>query len=147
MSVPPVVLWLRRDLRLHDHPALVAAVEHARAAGAPMLPIFVWEPGILAGPRASANRNWFLRESLAEFATSLRELGTELVELQGPSSRAIPALIEALRRTCGASAIDVFATRDHTPYARTRDQRVAALIAPLGATVHLKRGQIGRAHV
>ena len=66
--MPPVVLWLRRDVRLHDHPALVAAAEHARASGAPLLPIFVWEPGIIAGPRACANRNWFLRESLAEFA-------------------------------------------------------------------------------
>ena len=140
--MPPVVLWLRRDVRLHDHPALVAAAEHARASGAPLLPIFVWEPGIIAGPRACANRNWFLRESLAEFAMSLRGLGSELVELQGPSSRAIPALIESLRRTHGASAIDVYATRDHTPYARARDQRVAALIAPLGATLHMKRGLV-----
>ena len=69
-------------------------------------------------------------------------LGSELVELQGPSSRAIPALIELLRRTHGASAIDVYATRDHTPYARARDQRVAALIAPLGATMHMKRGLV-----
>ena len=52
--MPLVVLWLRRDVRLHDHPALVAAAEHARASGAPLLPIFVWEPGIIAGPRACA---------------------------------------------------------------------------------------------
>ena len=28
------------------------------------------------------------------------------------------------------------------PYARARDQRVAALIAPLGATMHMKRGLV-----
>ena len=142
MSTPPVVLWLRRDLRLHDHPALAAALEHARASGASLLPIFIWEPGILAGPRASANRNWFLRESLTELAASLRGHGSELIELQGPSSRALPALIEALRRDHGAAAIDVYATRDHTPYARARDQQIAALIAPLGATLHMKRGLV-----
>ncbi len=32
-----VILWLRRDLRLADQPALAAAVE----SGAPVLPVYV----------------------------------------------------------------------------------------------------------
>lgn len=143
MSRAPVMLWLRRDLRLADHPALAAALEQARATGAPLLPIFVWEPGVLFGSRASANRNWFLRESLAELAAAFRAHGSGLVELQGPAVDALPALVAALRERYGAStAIDIHATRDHTPYARTRDQRLATLLAPLGATLHAKRGLV-----
>ena len=33
----PVILWLRRDLRLADHPALTAAV----ARGGPVIPVFI----------------------------------------------------------------------------------------------------------
>ena len=33
MDRPTTILWLRRDLRLHDHPALVAAVDAARTGG------------------------------------------------------------------------------------------------------------------
>jgi len=52
----PVVLWFRRDLRLRDHPALVAAAD----AG-PVVPLFVVDPA-LAG--TSANRRAHLARSL-----------------------------------------------------------------------------------
>jgi deoxyribodipyrimidine photo-lyase len=39
------VVWLRRDLRLHDHPALWrAAEEFAR-----VVPLFVLDPALLSG--------------------------------------------------------------------------------------------------
>ena len=43
------VLWLRRDLRLRDHPALVAAFESAGAGG--VLPVFVVDPQLLGTSR------------------------------------------------------------------------------------------------
>ena len=33
----PVIVWLRRDLRLADQPALAAAVD----SGAPVIPVFI----------------------------------------------------------------------------------------------------------
>ncbi|MEY3683541.1 MAG: deoxyribodipyrimidine photo-lyase, partial [Chloroflexota bacterium] len=54
MSHPPVILWFRRDLRLADHPALVAAAALAKERGASLLPIFIWEPAMIAGARSSA---------------------------------------------------------------------------------------------
>ncbi|MFM8915374.1 MAG: deoxyribodipyrimidine photo-lyase, partial [Candidatus Limnocylindrus sp.] len=142
MSHPPVILWFRRDLRLADHPALVAAVAAAKERGAPLLPIFVWEPGLVAGPRASANRTWFLRESVKELAASLRALGSDLIELQGPAATAPPPLIGELRAAGGVGDIELFRTRDHTPYARKRDRAVAELLAPLGVQIHAKRGLV-----
>lgn len=142
MSQPPVILWFRRDIRLADHPALVAAAAAAKERGAPLLPIFIWEPGLIAGPRASANRTWFLRESLLELGASLRALGSDLVELQGPAPSALPQLIAELRATGSTGEIDLFMTRDHTPFARKRDRAVADLLAPLDVQVHAKRGLV-----
>ena len=134
----PVLLWLRRDLRLEDHPALHAAVAEAERREAPLLPVYVWEPGLLAGPRASGNRAWFLRESLAQLAEALRGRGSGLLELQGPAHVALPALVRSLRDA--GTGVQVYATRDHTPYARARDRRVAEALAALGATLHAVRG-------
>jgi deoxyribodipyrimidine photo-lyase len=142
MSQPPVILWFRRDIRLADHPALVAAAAAAKERGAPLLPIFIWEPGLIAGPRASANRTWFLRESLLELGASLRAIGSDLVELQGPAASALPRLISELRAAGGVGEIDLFITRDHTPFARKRDRAVADLLAPLDVQVHAKRGLV-----
>ncbi len=38
----PVILWFRQDLRLHDNPALHAAL----SANAPIVPIFILEPAV-----------------------------------------------------------------------------------------------------
>src|SRR5262245_51246224 len=50
------VVLFTRDLRVHDHPALVAACR----AGAPVLPLFVLDDAILNGPFAAPNRVRFL---------------------------------------------------------------------------------------
>jgi len=116
MSASVTILWLRRDLRLADHPALIAAAERARELHGALLPIFIWEPGLIAGPRASANRTWYLRESLAELSRELTSRGSTLLELEGPATSALPALISALRSVAQPSGeIALFATRDHTP--------------------------------
>ena len=54
------IVWFRRDLRLHDHPALTAAVEAADA----VVPLFVFDEPLLMGRWPSANRTWFMRESV-----------------------------------------------------------------------------------
>jgi deoxyribodipyrimidine photo-lyase len=121
---------------------LVAAAAAAKERGASLLPLFIWEPGLVAGPRASANRTWYLRQSLAELGASLRALGSDLIELQGPAASALPQLIAELRAAGGVGDIDLFMTRDHTPFARKRDRAVAELLTPLGVHVHAKRGLV-----
>lgn len=142
MANPPVILWFRRDLRLADHPALAAAAAAAKERGAPLLPIFIWEEQMYAGPRSSANRTWYLQQSLAELVTSLRAIGSDLIELEGPADRALPELLVKLRRTSAEGEISIFMTRDHTPFARERDQRVAKAVSPLGGSLHAKRGLV-----
>jgi deoxyribodipyrimidine photo-lyase len=54
------LIWFKRDLRVHDHAPLLAAV----ASGAPVIPLFIFEPGYWALPEHSRRQFDFLIESL-----------------------------------------------------------------------------------
>jgi deoxyribodipyrimidine photo-lyase len=60
------LVWFRRGLRVHDNPALRAAVD----AGAPVIPVFCFDERLLSG-RASGPRTQFMLECLADLATGL----------------------------------------------------------------------------
>ena len=74
-SVPTAIVWFRRDLRLHDDPALLAAL----AAADRVAPLFVLDPALIVGRWRSPNRTWFMLASLAELAASLEAAGSVLV--------------------------------------------------------------------
>jgi deoxyribodipyrimidine photo-lyase len=124
------ILWFRRDLRVHDLPALVAAL----AAADHVVPVFVIDDGLLAGRWPSPNRAWFMRESVAALSGALAERGAALRILRGRPADVLPAL------TSETGATDVFITRDATPYGRTRDQTVAARLAGASVALRAKRG-------
>ncbi|MBU2696912.1 deoxyribodipyrimidine photo-lyase [Pimelobacter sp. 30-1] len=108
----PSILWFRRDLRLGDHPALLAA-----AGEGPVLPLFVLDDDLLApsGPARTA----FLLRSLRALDADLRRHGPGLVVRQGRPEDVLPALV----RETGAGAVHVSA--DFGPYGAARDERVA----------------------
>jgi deoxyribodipyrimidine photo-lyase len=110
------IVWFRRDLRVHDHPALTAA--HRGADW--VVPVFVLDPRLLEGGRfPSANRAWFLLSSLRELRDALRARGADLVVRRGRPEEVLPRLA----RETGAEAVH-FAS-DVSPFALARDRRVA----------------------
>src|SRR3954447_26532907 len=110
-TMAPSLLWFRRDLRLADNPALLAA-----AGDGPVLPLFVLDP-VLWGP-AGPSRRAYLGASLRDLDARLRELGAGLSVVHGkPANRVVQAA-----RTVGAERVHVAA--DYGPYGRQRDQDV-----------------------
>ena len=107
------LVWFRRDLRVHDHPALTAAHRECDR----VVPVFVLDPRLLGGRFPSANRAWFLHGCLAELREALRERGADLVIREGRPEEELPALA----RECGAEA--VYFAADVSPFARARDRR------------------------
>lgn len=116
------IVWLRRDLRLHDHPPLVAAL----AAHEHVVPAFVLDPAILMGRFASGPRTAFLLDCLRELDRALRERGAGLVVRHGAPERELPALA----RETDARAVHW--ASDATPYALARDRRVREALAAAG---------------
>ena len=124
------LVWFRRDLRVHDHPALAAAVGSADV----VIPVFVFDEALLGGRWPAPNRVWFMRGSVAELSSALAERGAAMRVLRGRPVDVIPALA----REAGAS--EVYLTRDATPYGRRRDRAVATALEASGVAVHARRG-------
>ena len=80
----PAIVWFRRDLRIADNPALVAAAER----GTPILPLFILDHRDLPG-EASA---WWLHESLLCLSDALRKRGVSLILRKGRPEELVPAL-------------------------------------------------------
>jgi deoxyribodipyrimidine photo-lyase len=116
------IVWLRRDLRVHDHPPLVAALAvHER-----VVPLFVLDPVLLRGRFASQPRTVFLLDCLRELDDALGERGSGLVVRCGAAERELPALAAVV----GADA--VYWASDATPYALARDGRVRTVLRQAG---------------
>ncbi len=62
--MPRALWWIKKDFRLHDNPALVAAL----ASGADVLPVFVWEPAVLDAPETGPLHVAAMAEALADLA-------------------------------------------------------------------------------
>lgn len=119
MTATPTVLWFRRDLRLGDHPALLAA-----AADGPVLPLFVFDDA-LWGP-AGPSRRAYLVASLTALDASLRRHHTRLSLLRGDP---VQRVVEAAREV---GAVRVHISADHGPYGARRDAAVEEALAAAG---------------
>jgi deoxyribodipyrimidine photo-lyase len=91
----PVCVWLKRDLRVADHPALAQAV--ARARGGAVFAVFLYEPEVLAQPERDASHAAFEHECLVDLEAALGRLGIRLVTRRGEAV----AMLESLRHETG----------------------------------------------
>jgi deoxyribodipyrimidine photo-lyase len=104
-----VVMWFRRDLRLADHSALVAAA----STGLPVVPLFVVDPAFAA---AGAPRREYMQRALRSLDHSM---GGALVYRNGDPADVVP------RFAAEVGAESVFVSRDYGPYGRRRDGKCA----------------------
>lgn len=107
------VLWLRRDLRRRDLPALQAAADAAEASGGAVHVLFVVDPALwdAAGP---ARRGW-VAASVKAAAESYD--GRLTVRVGDPVTE-----VTAFAEEVGAGSVHVSA--ETTPYGARRDRRV-----------------------
>lgn len=117
------IMWFRRDLRLADNLALVAAAEDTDD----VLPLFVLDPRLWEP--AGAPRRAYLVASLA----SLAERIGGLVVRTGDPVDVVPAVAKEV------GATSVFVSADFNPYGAQRDTRVEETLAATEATLE-RRG-------
>ncbi|NEV62752.1 FAD-binding domain-containing protein [Thiorhodococcus minor] len=129
LETPIQLVWLKRDLRTHDHEPLARAAE----AG-PVLPLYIVEPELWRQPDM-ALRHWaFIRECLVELGDALAALGQPLVVRQGKAVEVLRALI---RHHPVAAVWSHAETGNGWTFAR--DRAVAAYLREAGIPWHEAR--------
>ncbi|MGL5910598.1 MAG: cryptochrome/photolyase family protein, partial [Phycicoccus sp.] len=113
------LLWLRRDLRRRDHPALLAARD--AAGDGDLVVAFVVDPALWDGGGV-ARRAWLA----ATLQTTDEAYDGMLTLVHGDPRRVVPELA----RRVGASSVHV--SRETTPTGRRRDDAVRAHLSENG---------------
>ena len=107
--------WHRRDLRAADNRALAAAADDG-----PVLPVFVFDPGVLE--HAAPPRVAFLRDALAWLREWYRNRDGNLVIARGDPAEELPDLADE------HGANGVVWNHDYTGLAQERDEGVRAAL-------------------
>ncbi|HCI63347.1 MAG TPA: deoxyribodipyrimidine photolyase, partial [Erythrobacter sp.] len=91
----PHIVWLRRDLRMADHPALYAA-----AQAGPVIPVYVLDDD-RAGDHAygGASKVW-LHHSLESLGKSYGAHNSRIVLRRGDAPQVLAALADETGATC-----------------------------------------------
>ncbi len=127
------LVWFRRDLRMHDHAALHAALKAHPAVHC----VFVFDTEILdALPSRADRRVEFIWESVRELGEMLRAAGGGLHVLHGHAAKEVPRFAAQL----GVAA--VYANHDYEPRAIDRDAAVSAALAVQGIAFHTRKDQV-----
>ncbi|KAF0677543.1 cryptochrome/photolyase family protein [Profundibacterium mesophilum] len=128
-STAPVILWLRRDFRLHDNPALAAAAQDGR----PVIPVFIEDEVV---ETLGAAPRWRLALAAQCFARTLEGIGSKLVVRRGRARDVLRDLV----RECGADT--VHHSRAYERAARDRDREVGEALAAEGCALRGFEGHL-----
>jgi len=122
------LVWMRRDLRLHDHAALAAALEQPGL----IQPVFVFDSEILTRFSSLHDRRLsFIATQLSLLDKELRRRGGGLLVLRGAAREVMPKLCRAV------AAARLVLARDVEPLARARDQAVTDAVQNKTAVTQL----------
>jgi deoxyribodipyrimidine photo-lyase len=122
------LVWHRGDLRLHDHPALDAAMGRADALAG----VVVLDPA--NQDTTSPRRRALFCRNVDALRRSYQSRGGELIVRVGEPWRVLPQLAREL--ACGA----VHALRSYSPYGVHRDERTGVALLDEGCTLSLHDG-------
>ena len=129
MTLAPLILWFRRDLRLADHPMLAAAV----ATGHPLIPLFILDPETEAQGAAPL---WRLGLAVESFATTLALQGSRLILRRGDAMTELGQIIGE------TGAAGVMWSRLYDPMSRSRDEAVKSGLKALGLVAQSHPGHL-----
>ena len=134
MSTPRVLYWFRTDLRLHDSPALSAALNLKPEV---LYPVWCWDPHYVYHARVGSNRFQFLLDCQNDLSESLKKLNKKqkLLVLREPAITLLPKLFKAWNIS------HLVFEKDTDAYARERDDQVTKLAGDAGVEVITRVGR------
>jgi deoxyribodipyrimidine photo-lyase len=109
------LLWLRQDLRLHDHPALVAACKEGD-----VVPVYVLDDDLPGDRRLGGAQRWWLHHSLTTLSEAYAAKGVKLILRRGN------AVCELMQIAAATGATRIHAIRHYEPWWREAESQLAA---------------------
>ena len=128
------ILWLRRDLRLDDNPALQALLDDGHTP----VPVYIHDETDPDWPLGAASA-WWLHHSLTALEKSFQQCGSGLIVLAGNTRKQLSRLIE----TTGAEA--VYLNRCYEPAFIGHDEAIRKALERTGISMHSYTGTLLRA--
>ncbi|MGF1619660.1 MAG: cryptochrome/photolyase family protein [Rhodomicrobiaceae bacterium] len=122
MAQRPILVWLRRDLRLADHPAL----SEAAATGNPVIPVCILDDETAGDWRLGGASRWWLAQSLRALGKACEKRGSRLILRRG---NAVDQLVELVRET-GAEAVHL--TRGYEPFIAEQERALDTALKKVG---------------
>jgi len=110
----PVIVWLRRDLRLADQPAIAEA-----ARKGPVIPVYICDDETPKHRAMGGASRWWLHHSLESLDAALREKGSRLILRRGRSDEVLAKLAQEV------GAAEVHALHHYEPWWRNAEKAVA----------------------
>ena len=120
------LIWLRRDLRLADNPAMIAASQHRHC-----IPVYVHNPADEGDWAPGAASRWWLHHSLKALSASLDKAGSRLIIR---STHDTLDCLRAIISETGAEAL--YWNRVYEPGLIKRDQTIKLALREDGLAVH-----------
>jgi cryptochrome len=131
---PRIIYWHRTDLRLHDSPALHAALSLSPSV---LIPLWTWDPHYVFRVPVGANRWRFLLDCQADLSSNYTALNPKqkLQVVRGNPTVILPILWKKWQIT------HLVFEADSDAYARERDTSVRKLAEAAGVKVVMKQGR------
>ncbi len=111
------IVWLRRDLRLSDQPALYAA-----AQAGPVIPVYVLEDEAAGDHAYGGASRWWLHQALIKFGDALKAEGSRLILRKGNAAEQIAQIAQSV------NAQTVHAIRHYEPWWQEAENELSGLV-------------------
>ena len=108
------IVWLRRDLRLADNPALFAA-----AKAGPVVAVYVLDDDVAKSHAYGGASRWWLHHSLANLSRRFEQLGSRLILRRGDAVQQLAEIAQALNTKA------IHANRHYEPWWRKQQGALA----------------------
>ncbi|KAK5018682.1 FAD binding domain of DNA photolyase-domain-containing protein [Cryomyces antarcticus] len=134
MANSRVLYWFRTDLRLHDSPALAAALDLKPEC---LYCVWTWDPHYVYRARVGPNRFQFLLDCQNDLSASLTKLNPKqkLLLLREAPQTLFPKLFKAWRIS------HLVFEKDTDAYAKDRDETVTRLAREAGVEIVVRMGR------
>lgn len=126
-----VIYWIRRDLRLHDNPALLLAVSTNR----PIYFVYVLDDSNTQWKLGAASR-WWLHHSLSALQSSLKQLGANLHFIQGSALAVLPEIAKYFNSDL------VVCSRIYEPASLKQDEELKNVLNKNNVQLKIAQGNI-----